>query len=169
MFKWQESVRAWATSTFESVRDFGLRVRHSRYSIVLVGTRLFTVQRPRKTSLSHYYAYVKPLPRHRQRHIDEFLGSEVPFDCSTQLHFRIDDGRRGKFKQIEVVPGRWRRGWASDMVRALLKAHPGVNWQNESLNPKSGPLFERLSAEYPERIAKVVPRVDGGYSIGNRP
>lgn len=94
---------------------------------------------------------------------------KVPFECATFLHFRIDNGLLGKFKQIEVVPERWRLGWASDMVRALLKAHPDVNWQNESLNSNSGLLFEKLSAEYPERIAKVVHRTGSKYLIGDRP
>lgn len=52
------------------------------------------------------------------------------------------------------------------MVKALLQAHPDAVWQNGSLNENSGPLFEKLSAEFPARIAKVTGQSDGRFLIG---
>lgn len=104
-----------------------------------------------------YYAYVRPLPRHRGNQTSRV-------EAGTYLMFQLK-GKKGQFKQIEVVQARARRGWATDMVKALLKAHPDAVWQNGSLNENSGPLFEKLSAEFPTRIAKVTSQPDGTFTI----
>ncbi|MEV7134373.1 hypothetical protein AB0N24_15945 [Arthrobacter sp. NPDC093128] len=146
------------------------RLRSNRYRMVLIGRRLFTVESPRRTLLSFYYAHVKPFPRHRGTQTASILGApELRFPATTFLYFRLNEGRTGSFKKIQVIQEKWRRGWATDMVNALLKAHPEATWQNEVLNGNSGPLFERLSNEHPERIAPVSKAADGRYAVGSRP
>lgn len=154
--------RPWSNLVGENgkVTEFCRRLRSNRYSIVRIGNRLFTVAAPRSIQRRQrsYYAYVRPLPRHR--------GNQTfRVEDGTYLMFQLR-GKKGQFKQIEVFQARARRGWATDMVKALLKAHPDVVWQNGSLNENSGPLFEKLSAQFPTRIAKVASQPDGSFLIG---
>lgn len=147
------------------------KLRTTRYKLIIVGQRAFTVEVPRRQPLSFYYASVKPLPRqHEVAHSEgEDGAAEFLLDANTYLRFRLEDGHRGHFNQIEVIPPRRGKGWAQDMVRALLKAHPESTWQNQSLNSSSGPLFQMLSNEYPHRIAQVVETDRGKYVSGGRP
>lgn len=146
------------------------RLRVNRYRMVLIGRRLFTVEEPRRTRLTFHYAHVKPFPRHRGTQTLSILGApELRIPGATVLQFRLNENRTGSFKQIDVIQEKRRRGWATDMVNALLKAHPEATWQNEVLNEESGPLFERLSHDHPERIAPVSKAADGSYAIGSRP
>lgn len=144
------------------------RLKSKRYALVRIGWRLFTVQMPRLAVRRRrsYYTDLKPLPRHRGSQMVTDTSNEThPIWAETYIRFWID-GNRGRFKQIEVVQERARKGWATDMVRALLKVYPDAVWQNENLNENSGPLFQTLSARFPERIAKVSPDLDGVFSVG---
>lgn len=160
-------VSAYVTGRVDAGAETCRRLSGNRYLIVRVGSRFFTVSQPRFTARRErpYYAYVKPLPRHRgTQTIDRGVGNKLVMPAESYVMFRLDGGR-GKFKQIEVVSERARRGWATDMVRALLKAHPDAAWQNENLNKNSGPLFEQISARFPSQIARVTGQPDGTFTI----
>nr|AFK89284.1 hypothetical protein [Arthrobacter sp. J3.40] len=116
-----------------------------------------------------YYGSVKPFPRHRKLYYEGPDSADVALEATTFLKFRLLDRVRGDFNIIEVEPSRQRRGWGSDMVRALLRAYPDATWSNQSLNRQSGPMFQRLSSEFPERIAPVSRGENGRFTIGLRP
>lgn len=71
----------------------------------------------------------------------------------------------GKFAGIGIPDGYHRQGWATDMVGALLDFYEDIPFYNSSLNEKSGPLFCKLQAEHPVRLAPIRLHEDGGYEV----
>lgn len=70
-----------------------------------------------------------------------------------------------KFQGIGIPDENQRQGWASDMVKVLLEHYRGTWFFNSSVNNMSGPLFVKLQAEFPDRIAPLRRHEDGGYEI----
>ncbi|MGY4541173.1 hypothetical protein ACVWY0_001082 [Arthrobacter sp. UYNi723] len=135
---------------------------------VSAGQRKFVVSY--WTGLEIFHAHIRPEPGHTGVVEDPELGQ---FLSQTILSYKILEAdkpfQRGRFQQIETVPDEQRMGWASDMVRALLTFFPTTYWNNENLNEMSGPLFMKLQAEFPQRIAAITDKGDGTYRVAENP
>lgn len=136
--------------------------------VVAVGERKFVISYWQETEIFH--GYVRPEPSHHGEVEHPELGT---FQSETKLNYRIsrtdEPHQYGRFQQIETVPDEQRKGWAADMVRALLTFFPTTYWNNENLNEESGPLFMKLQAEFPERIAAISDNGDGTYAVAPNP
>lgn len=152
--------QSWQDTQYRILEDFR-RLRWTRYTIIRVRHRFFTVSQPRKNRHAHFYGEVKPLPR---LHGPSMLGNHR-LTAEALLRFRLNRGRYGQFNGIEIPPRYQRRGWAHDMVAALLAAFPDSQWRNGLLNDKSGPLFIKLHDERPDRIVKITILGNGNYEV----
>lgn len=135
---------------------------------VSVGERNFIITYG--INLETFHGHVRPEPAHSGVAVHPEFGE---FPSETKLDFRVDRAndpvQKGRFQQIETVPDEQRKGWAADMVRALLTFFPTTYWNNENLNEESGPFFMKMQAQFPERIAVITDRCDGNYRIAENP
>lgn len=74
---------------------------------------------------------------------------------------------RVEVQNIAVVTSLQGNGWGSDMVRALMVAYPDATLEVSGPNEQSGPMFNKLAQQYPDRVSPS-PRWDsaprGGHS-----
>lgn len=145
---------------FNTLRYAWWQLRHKRRIILRHGTRSFTLTVPRNPG-NLVQGRLVPRPElHGTR-----AGTTRKVETSAYLDFTIIRNRIGKFQGIGVPDEHHRQGWASDMVRALLNYYPHVHFFNSSVNDMSGPLFIKLRAETPGRIAPLRIHADGGYEV----
>ena len=145
---------------FRTLRYAWWELRHKRRIILVHGTRSFTLTVPRNPG-GLLQGRLVPRPQLRGTRAGMFSVG----DTSAYLDFTIIRGRIGKFQGIGVPDEYHRQGWAGDMVRALLDHYTDVHFYNSSLNEMSGPLFMKLRAEMPRRIAPIRVHEDGGYEV----
>lgn len=146
---------------------------------ITIGERRFAISY--STGWERFHGSIRPDPAHETvmvRHPE--LEEELPnfpelatTPTQTILKFTIywasQERQKGQFREIEITPEERRRGWGSDMVRGLLTFFPTTYWHNQELNEQSGPLFIKMHAEYPDRIAAVTDTKKGLFLISRNP
>lgn len=137
------------------------RLRHQRRIILHHGSRSFVLTVPREAGGNVFSGKLHPRPQLHGTRAGLFGVGET----GAYLDFTIIRGRIGKFQGIGVPDEYHRQGWATDMVEALLAHYPDIYFYNSSLNEMSGPLFMKLHAEMPGRIAPIRVHEEGGYEV----
>jgi hypothetical protein len=128
------------------------RFRHDCRIVLHHGTRSFVLTVPRAAE-SNFNGQLRPRPQLRGTRTGVSGGRRT--ESGAYLDFAIIRNQVGKFQGIGVPDEYHRQGWATDMVKALLNHYPGIHFYNSSLNEMSGPLFMKLQAELPRRIAPI--------------
>jgi hypothetical protein len=102
-------------------------------------------------------------PRRPHQEITEvsLFGSPVRMTAETSMRFKVwptndPEVAHGYVTNIEVVPSKQRRGWATSMLHVLFELYPTCIWTVESPNEQSGQLFERLAKQFPDRVLPPV-------------
>lgn len=89
------------------------------------------------------------------------LDSLVRMSAETSMRFKKwptdnPEVAHGYVTNIEVVPSKQRRGWATSMLHVLMELYPTCVWTVESPNEQSGQLFESLAKQFPGRVLPPV-------------
>ena len=132
---------------------------------VTVEGRRFIVTEERQSE-DLQVGYVHPRCPQEEIAAAELPGIVLNMNSATSMRFKVFEtnrGQRGYVTNVEVVPSKQRKGWATSMVKTLLQLYPECVWTVEAPNEESGQLFVCLANTFPDVV--LPPLIDTRYAI----